>query len=169
MKKTLSILGLVVLMAGGLFAATTQNVNMTVNLSAWYDLSVGTSSLTFTDVQPAISATPGTQAIAADEGAVAVRAFAITSTGNTLKLNVVANADLTAGSNTIGIGAITWTASGSGYAGGTMAKTSVEAGSWTGSVLHWHEGTFTYSFLRNYATQAPGAYTATATYTLSAI
>jgi hypothetical protein len=169
MKKTLTILSLMALMAGGLFAATTQNVNMTVNLSAWYDLSVGTSSLTFNDVQPAISATPGTQTITAAEGAVAVRAFAVTKISDTLKLYVVANSDLTAGSTTIGIDAITWTASGSGYAGGTMAKTSVEAGSWGSAVLHWHQGSFTYSFLRDYVNQAPGAYTATATYTLSSI
>jgi len=171
MKKTFAtILGLMVVMAGtGLFAQSSKTVNMTVTLAAWYDLSIGAASLTFTDVQPAISATPGTQSILANEGAVSVRAFAVTKTSNTLKLNVVGNSDLTAGGDTIAIGAISWTAGGAGYAGGTMALTSVEAGSWTGSVLHWHEGSFTYSFLRDYVNQAPGAYTATATYTLSAI
>lgn len=171
MKKTFAtILGLVVVMAGtGLFAQSSRTVNMTVNLSAWYDLSIGAASLTFTDIQPAISATPGTQSIAANEGAVTVRAFAVTKSSNTLKLNVVANSALTAGADTIGIGAISWEATGAGYAGGIMALTAVEAGSWTGSVLHWHEGSFTYEFLRDYANQAPGSYTATATYTLSAI
>jgi len=169
MKKFALILGLVVVMTGGLFAQATKDVTMTVTLKAWYDLSIGRSSLSFDDVQPAISATPGNQSIAATEGAVAIRAFAVTKSSDTLQLNVAAGTDLTGTEGTIGIEAISWTASGSGYAAGTMAKTAVEAGSWSGSVFHWHEGSFTFSFLRNYATQAPGSYSATATYTLSVI
>ena len=157
------------MLTGGLFAQATKDVTMTVTLKAWYDLSVGLSALTFTDVQPAIVAAPGNQSIAANEGAVNVRAFAVTRAADTLKLNVQAGTNLISGSDTIPAGAISWTATGSGYSAGSLATTAVEAGSWTGSVLHWHEGSFTFSFLRNYATQAPGAYSATATYTLSVI
>jgi hypothetical protein len=174
MKKTLlAILAVLVVLAGtGLFAQSTKNVNMTVTLSAWYDLSIGVASLTFTDVAPDFVASPTNTSIGAVQNPVSVRAFAITTAAQTLKLSVVANSDLTAGTATIGIGAITWTASGdAGYVAGTMVKSAggATAGSWTGSVLHWHEGSFSYFFLRNYVNQAPGSYTATATYTLSAI
>jgi hypothetical protein len=170
MKKTLTlIVGLVVVLTGGLFAQSTKDVTMTVTLQAWYDLSILKTTVTFADEQPDISATPGTKSLAGD-GVVAVRAFAVTRASNTLTLNVAAATNLISGGDTIGIGAISWTATGdAGYKAGTMATTAVEAGSWTGSVLHWHEGSFSFSFLRNYATQAPGSYSATATYTLSAI
>ena len=169
MKKTLTILSVVLLAAGGLFAQSTKNLTMTVNLSAWYDLSLSAASITFTDVAPDIQAVPGTKSIAANEGAVSVRAFAVTGAGKTLSLTVKANGDLDSGSDSIGIGAISWASTGSGYVNGEMATSNVTAGSWSGSILHWHEGSFTYSFLRDYATQAPGAYTASATYTLSAV
>ncbi|HPN17756.1 MAG TPA: hypothetical protein PKV64_11575 [Candidatus Aminicenantes bacterium] len=169
MKKTLTILSVVLLAAGGLFAQATKNLTMTVNLSAWYDLSLSPASISFTDVAPTAADSPAAVSIKSNEGAVTVRAFAVTGSGKTLSLTVKANGDLTSGSNTIGIGAISWASTGSGYVDGAMATSNVTAGSWSGSILHWHEGSFTYSFLRNYTTQAPGAYTASATYTLSAV
>ena len=169
MKKTLTILSVVLLAAGGLFAQSTKNLVMTVNLSAWYDLSLGAASISFTDVAPTAAAAPATVSIAANEGAVSVRAFAVTGAGKTLSLTVKANGDLVSGSDSIGIGAISWASTGSGYVNGAMATSNVTAGSWSGSILHWHEGSFTYSFLRDYTAQAPGTYTASATYTLSAV
>ena len=169
MKKTLTILSVVLLAAGGLFAQSTKDLTMTVNLSAWYDLSLSATSISFTDVAPTAAAAPAAASIAANEGAVSVRAFAVTGAGKTLSLTVKANGDLVSGSDSIEIGAISWASTGSGYVNGAMATSNVTAGSWSGSILHWHEGTFTYSFLRDYATQAPGAYTASATYTLSAV
>ncbi len=169
MKKTLTILSVVLLAAGGLFAQSTKNLTMTVNLSAWYDLSLSAASISFTDVAPTAAAAPATVSIAANEGAVSVRAFAVTGAGKTLSLTVKANGDLVSGSDSIGIGAISWASTGSGYVNGAMATSNVTAGSWSGSILHWHEGSFTYSFLRDYTAQAPGTYTASATYTLSAV
>ena len=168
MKKTLTILSVVLLAAGGLFAQSTKNLTMTVNLSAWYDLSLSAASISFTDVAPDIQAVPGTKSITANE-VITVRAFAVTKNNDRLGLLVKANGDLASGSDTIGIGAISWVSTGSGYVNGAMATSNVTAGSWTGSILHWHEGSFTYSFLRDYTTQTPGAYTASATYTLSAV
>ncbi|OQB54580.1 MAG: hypothetical protein BWX98_02275 [Candidatus Aminicenantes bacterium ADurb.Bin147] len=169
MKKTLTILSVVLLAAGGLFAQSTKDLTMTVNLSAWYDLSLSPTSISFTDVAPTAADSPAAVSIKSNEGAVTVRAFAVTGSGKTLSLTVKANGDLTSGSNTIGIGAISWASTGSGYVDGAMATSNVTAGSWSGSILHWHEGSFTYSFLRDYTTQAPGDYTASATYTLSAV
>jgi len=169
MKKTLTILSVVLLAAGGLFAQSTKDLTMTVNLSAWYDLSLSPTSISFTDVAPTAADSPAAVSIKSNEGAVTVRAFAVTGAGKTLNLTVKANGDLASGSDTIGIGAISWASTGSGYVDGAMATSNVTAGSWTGSILHWHEGSFTYSFLRDYTTQTPGAYTASATYTLSAV
>lgn len=172
MKKTLlAILAVLVVLAGtGLFAQATKTVSMTVTLSAWYDLSIGVAALTFTDVAPDFVASPPNKSIAANENPVSVRAYATGKKADTLNLNVVANSDLTDGTETIGIGAISWAATGSGYEPGTMAlSTAVLAGTWTGTVHHWHDGTFSFSFLRDYINQAPGIYTATATYTLSGI
>jgi len=169
MKKTLTILSVVLLAAGGLFAQSTKDLTMTVNLSAWYDLSLSPTSISFTDVAPTAADSPAAVSIKSNEGAVTVRAFAVTGAGKTLNLTVKANGDLASGSDTIGIGAISWASTGSGYVDGAMATSNVTAGSWSGSILHWHEGSFTYSFLRDYTTQTPGAYTASATYTLSAV
>ena len=169
MKKTLTILSVVLLAAGGLFAQSTKNLTMTVNLSAWYDLSLSAASISFTDVAPTAAAAPATVSIAANEGAVSVRAFAVTGAGKKLSLTVKANGDLVSRSDSIGIGAISWVSTGSGYVNGAMATSNVTAGSWSGSILHLHEGSFTYSFLRDYTAQAPGTYTASATYTLSAV
>jgi len=102
MKKTLTILSVVLLAAGGLFAQSTKDLTMTVNLSAWYDLSLSATSISFTDVAPTAAAAPAAVSIAANEGAVSVRAFAVTGAGKTLNLTVKANGDLTSGSNTIG-------------------------------------------------------------------
>ncbi len=171
MKKTLIMVLVIVVLAGAAMADATQTVNMTVNLSAWYNLSFSGASLTFTDVAPATySASPAAKSILANEGAITVNAFAVIKSTQTLNLTVKATGDLTDGTNTIGVGAITWTATGTNFVAGAMNKTTAQsAGSWGAAVLHYHTGTFTYSFLRDYTTQAPGAYTATATYTLSAV
>ena len=137
MKKTLTILSVVLLAAGGLFAQSTKNLTMTVNLSAWYDLSLGAASISFTDVAPDIQAVPGTKSIAANEGAVSVRAFAVTGAGKTLSLTVKANGDLVSRSDSIGIGAISWESTGSGYVKGAMATSNVTAGSWSGIQLYY--------------------------------
>jgi hypothetical protein len=127
--------------------------------------------VTFTDVIPTAGPNPPNTPIAGSPADVSVAAFAVCGSGQTLSLTVRTATDLTApGPLTIGVGAITWTATGSGYTGGTMtmAPGGAPVGSWSGTILHYHTGTFNYSFLRNYSTQAPGSYSATATYTLSA-
>lgn len=172
----LTLAALLVIGGNGLFAQTTKDVTLTVSLSAWYNLTIGAAAVSFADESPAtFDAAPANKTIAGSPANVNVAAFAVCAAGQTLKLTVKAGTDLTTGGGTpltIGIGAITWTASGdAGYVGGAMttAPAGASAGSWTGSILHYHTGTFNYSFLRNYTNQAPGTYTATATYTLSAI
>lgn len=179
MKKIslVSIISLIILFAGsGYLAAqssqgqSTHDLLITVNILEWYNLSIGEAAITFDDQAPDVSETPGTVSIAANENPVSVRVFAILIPGNSLSLTVNAPNDLSKGSGTdIGIDAISWTASGdTGYVNGTMSKgVDVEAGTWTGSIVHWHVGNFIYFFARDYTTQEPGTYTATVTYTLS--
>lgn len=176
MKKLLLLalaLGLITFAGtnSSLYAQDTETITFNVTLSAWYDLSLDQTTITFTDVEPTPSPSPGTTSIPADNGPVSVRVFALLLPASSLQLTVRANGDLTRGSGPdIGIAAITWTATGSGYQPGGMSTATDEvAGSWTGSILHWHEGTFSYLFARDYENQEPGTYTATATYTLSAI
>ena len=170
MKKLLFLTLTALLVMGGnaLFAQATANVTLNVNLAAWYNLSIGAAAVTFTDVEPTPGAAPANVAIAGSPANVSVAAFAICGPAQNLTLTVKAATDLVSGGNTIPIGAITWTATGAGYSAGTMTIAGSSAGTWTGSILHYHTGTFSYSFLRNYSTQAPGNYSATTTYTLSA-
>ena len=171
MKKTmfLTLAALLVIGGNGLFAQTTKDVTLTVSLSAWYNLTIGAAAVSFADVAPTPGETPANATIAGSPANVSVAAFAVCGSGQTLTLTVKSATDLVDGTKTIGIGAISWTVTGAGYTPGAMTTTGSSAGLWTGSILHYHTGTFNYSFLRNYTTQAPGTYTATATYTLSAI
>lgn len=177
MKKYLSIFAATLIALFGFssiaHAQATEDITITVALLEWYDISLSATDITFDDVMPTPSQTPGTTSIAANENAVDVRVFALIIPGSSLSLTVRANGDLTdGGTNTIGIGAVSWTVTGAGYVAGTMSTAAdVAVGSWAGiaGVLHWHEGTFSYFFERDYENQVPATYTATATYTLSAI
>jgi hypothetical protein len=176
MKKLMTFLlamGLLAFIGSySLFAQSTQNVTFRVNLLEWYDLSIGNTTITFTDQAPAIQNPPPSVNIAANENPVSVRVFALVAPTATLRLTATANGDLTKGSgNDININAISWTvASGSGFLAGTLQNAvAVNAGSWTGSAFHWHQGGYNYAFIRDYQTQEPGTYTATVTYTLSKI
>ncbi|MGB9765184.1 MAG: hypothetical protein ACPLZD_07520 [Candidatus Saccharicenans sp.] len=173
--KTIKKLGVaaVFLLAIVIIPALSQaskDVTFQVNLSEWYDLSISQNTITFTDIAPDISSTPSTKSIAANEGPVSVRAFAVIVPSASLQLTVTAHSDLSDGSHTIPANAISWTASGAGYQNGSLANANaVTVGSWSGSIFHWHEGTLNFSFLRNYTSQAPGNYSLTATYTLSKV
>lgn len=171
-KVFLAISFMVVLSLSPVLAQATKNVTFQVSLVEWYDLYLDKNSLTFTDQAPdAYSANPGTKIINANEGPLSVRVFAIVVPTATVKLTVTANGNLTSGSYTIPASALSWSGSGNGYAssGTLQANTAVEAGSWSGSILTYSEGTMSFSFLRNYTNQAPGVYTMTATFTLSKV
>ncbi len=154
-----------------LLAQSTQDVTFQADLLAWYDINISQTTITFTDQVPPVQPNPGTATLTGNPNPVNVRVFAIVLPSSSLQLTVRANGDLTKGvGSDIPISAISWTVTGSGYQAGTMStSTDITSGQWTGSILHWHAGTFTYLFARDYANQEPGNYTATATYTLSSI
>jgi hypothetical protein len=161
---------IVVLSFSPVLAQATKDITFQVSLYEWYDLSISQNTITFTDTTPDITSNPATKSIAANEGPVSVRAFAVIVPSASLQLTVTAHNDLSDGTHTIPASSISWTASGAGYQAGSLANaTAVTVGSWSGSIFHWHEGTLNFSFLRNYTTQAPGNYSLTATYTLSKV
>ena len=176
MKKIASLLSaaaFLVILCGGsaLFAQDNETVTFEVNLAAYYNLSIGQTTITFTDVAPSPVENPPAVSIPANQNPVSVTAFAIMLPGTGLKLTVTANGNLSKGSGSdIDISAINWTVTGAGYQDGTLQNlTEVKAGQWGASVFHYHAGSFSYFFARDYKTQEPGDYTATATYTLSAV
>ena len=142
-------------------ATSTQNLTVNATVSATASLTLGNASISFA------AANPGTTpSIAATENPVSVTANAQTSATGAVTLTCLAGGDLTAGSNTIAISNVTWTATGTGFVAGTMNKTTAQsAGAWTGSAAR--SGSFNYS-LANSWSYATGSYTATVTYTLTA-
>ncbi|MCX8160712.1 MAG: hypothetical protein N3G18_07255 [Candidatus Saccharicenans sp.] len=150
-----------------LLAQQSKDVTFQVTLAEWYDLYIGTNSVTFTDIAPTVGAAPGTVQIAANENPVAVRVFAIMAPASSLRLTVTAAGDF---HSTVPASTVSWTVSGSGYqAGSLLAGSAVSVGQWTGSIFHWHEGQLNFRFLRDYVNQQPGTYSITATYTLSKV
>ena len=162
MTRGLLVAAVALCVAGSAHAATdpkTVTVSATVNAKA--KLTLSQSTLTFADADP--TATPS---ITATEGAVNVTVASRTSTSGAVTLTVLAGGDLVSGSDSIGINNITWGASGGGFVGGTLNKTTAQSvGSWTGSGSR--SGTVTHALANSYS-YATGSYTASITYTLTA-
>jgi hypothetical protein len=88
-----------------------------------------------------------------------------TGSASPINLNMIAEGDLVSGSDTIPVQNVIWQASGQGFLGGNLSKTSVQpAGFWTGSGVR--EGAFRY-FLNNSWNYLRGDYQVTITYTLT--
>lgn len=159
-KIIIALLALSLLAAGEAWAATsTANLTINYTIASRADLTLGATSITFPDSDP--NSNPTVTA-----GPVTVTASVRTGATSSPGLTVVTGGDLVAGTNTIPIGNITWTATGTGFVAGTMNKTTAQsAGQWTGSGSY--SGSFTYALVNswNYDT---GSYSATATYTLTA-
>lgn len=150
----------VMLVSTSVYAQTTQtgSINVTANVNAKAKLTLGAASITFADADPDVTATMVASAVSVDVKARTTAAANVT-------LTVLASGDLVSGGDTIGIGGLTWTATGSGYQAGTSNKTTAQTlGSWTGSGSP--SGTHTYS-LPNSWTYATGTYTVTLNYTLT--
>jgi hypothetical protein len=167
-KILIAFLTLSLVAAGAAWAATSTNtltINATVTNQATLTIGGGTTaSISFPDSNP-----DTVPSIASSPASLAVVATAKTGSASTVTLKVLANGDLTSTvptAETIPIGGVTWTASGTGFSAGTMNKTTAQTcGSWNGSGKY--SGTFSYS-LANSWTLPVGSFTQTATYTLTA-
>ena len=164
MKKCvlfLCILGFVAISTSAFGASQNQNLTVNMAISARAKLTVSPSTINFSDADPDTS-----PSVAADS-TVSVTAKVRTGAASNATLTHLAGGDLTATGGTIAISNITWTGTGTGFAGtGTMNKTTAQSvGSWTGSGSY--SGTLTYSIVNSW-TYATGNYTVSTTYTLTA-
>ena len=148
--------------AQGVGAATaTGSLSASVTVSAMAKLTLSSATVSFANADPDTS-----PIIAAAEGALTITAKGKTSTGATIALTLLAADDLRSGGDRIPISNITWTASGSGFAAGTMSKVTAQpVGSWANSGSR--TGTQSFAMVNSWS-YAAGSYTTTAAYTLTA-
>jgi hypothetical protein len=139
-------------------AAQTATATLSANLGGLAKLSFSSTSLSFPDANPDLVPQVSTVPLG-------ITAKARASQGETVTLTVLASDDLRSGVDTIPADAITWTAAGPGFTGGTMSRTAPQlVASWTGSGVH--AGTQSYLF-RNAWTYPTGTYTVSLLYTLT--
>lgn len=138
-------------------STATANVNATATVAARARLTV-TGTVSFADADPAT--VPSISAAALD-----VQLQARTSPGGNVTLTVQASGDFVSGTDIIAINNLSWTSTGTGFVAGTMGTTAQSLGSWTGPGAR--NGTQTYALVNSW-TYAPGTYSTTLTYTLTA-
>lgn len=122
-------------------------------------LTVSSATLTFPGSDPDVV----TQ-IPASQGPLTVTVKSRSTPGSAIVLTVQASDDLRSGIATIAVSALTWTASGTGFVGGTMSKAAQTVGSWTSSGNA--TGMLSFSFRNSWA-YAAGTYGTTISYTLT--
>jgi hypothetical protein len=139
----------------------TANEAVTFVVAAQAKLTLSAATQTFLNADP-----DTVPQVLAFEGPVTITTKGRTAPSNQIILSVLASDDLRSGLNVIAISALTWTASGAGFVGGTMNKTIAQQVALWGSSGNF-TGTQTYRFA-NAWTYATGSYGVTLTYTLSA-
>jgi hypothetical protein len=160
---TALVLAALVVSAGPLVhsASLTRTATATATVSGLAKLTLSSSSLVFPDADPDTVAS-----IPANGSPLSITAKARTSIGSVVTLVVKAAGNLQSGLDTIPVSQVRWTATGTGFVGGTMSATTAQTvGSWVSSGS-W-TGTQAYTLL-NAWTYAVGTYTTTLTYTLTA-
>ncbi len=140
-------------------AQGTATLNINATVAARAELTLSPTTINFPDASPT-----STPSIAADS---AVTVTAKVRSSGTPTLRVLANGDLTSGSDTIDIGNITWTASGAPFIGGTMDKTTQQDAATLNAGSGIYTGAYSYSLVNSWSYPV-GNYTASATYTLTA-
>ena len=137
-----------------------RTFTLSASLTARAKLEFGSFALSFLDSNP-----DSVPSVPANVNPLSVTSSTRTGSSLTTTLTCLASGDLTSGSDTISIGNVSWTATGSGYEAGTMSKASGQpAGSWAGSGKRI--GTFSY-FLASSWLYNIGVYSTTITYTLT--
>jgi hypothetical protein len=139
----------------------TDTLSVSATVTARAKLTLSSASMAFPDADPdTVPLVPATG------GALTITAKGRTMLGTTVTLVVLASSDLQSGLDTIAANQLAWTATGAGFVGGTMNRTTAQTvGSWVSSG-QWI-GTQSYALTNswNYST---GTYTTTLTYTLTA-
>jgi hypothetical protein len=152
---------LVYLSGGRPAAAQTDSASLNASVTSQARLSVSTLSISFPDADP--DTIPSIPAL---PGPVTMTVKARTFGNGPVTLTVRATGDLRSGLSTIPASQITWTATGSGFVGGTLSATAAQTvASWIGSGVRTGTQSF---FFRNLWSYHTGTYTLTMTFTLSA-
>jgi hypothetical protein len=163
----LTILALLLIGVGAAWGASaTANVTLSATVSSSAKLTLATSTITFPDSDPdSVLSIPATQ------NPAVVTAKVKTGSATSATLKVLAVDDLKSGTDTIPITAVTSTAAnttGSFFTAGPVNWSKTTPGATVGGGNSGsYAGTFSW-FLANSWTYATGAYTASATYTLTA-
>lgn len=145
----------------GQAASETSTVTASAIVSGLARLSLSSASLSFPEADP-----DGVPIIPAAGGAVTIVAKARATPGSPVTLTVLALDDLRSGTDVIPASALTWTATGAGFVGGTVSRGAEQTvASWPSSGVR--TGTQSYG-LGNSWSYATGIYTLTLTYTLAA-
>jgi hypothetical protein len=160
-------LALILIGAGAAWGATaTKDVTLSATVSSTAKLTLATSTITFPDADPDVTAN-----IPASQNGAAVTAKVKTGSATSATLKVLAADDLKSGTDVIAITNVTSTATnttGSFFTAGPVAWSKTSPGVTVGSGNSGSfAGTFNW-FLANSWDYATGAYTANATYTLTA-
>lgn len=163
----LIVLALILACAGTAWGASaTKDVTLSATVASQAKLTLATSTITFPDAD--FDTVPS---IPANENGAVVTAKVKTGSASTATLKVLAADDLKSGSDTIAITNVTSTAantSGSFFLAGPVTWSKAAPGATVGQGNSGSfAGTFSW-FLANSWDYATGAYTANATYTLTA-
>jgi len=156
-------LGFAALLAAAAPAAaqTSRTATLVAAVDSLAKLSLSALTISFPDSDP--DTVPQVQA---SGGPVTVVARARAGPGAQVTLTVTAQDDLRSGTDVIPASAVTWAATGPGFADGTLAAGVAQtAGAWGNAGQH--TGTLTFR-LANAWTYAAGQYSMTMTFTLSA-
>lgn len=142
-------------------AAQTATGTLSANVGTIAKLNLSTASASFPDADP--DAVPQ---IPSAGGPILITAKSRATPGMQVVLTVQAADDLRSGINIIAASNITWTATGTGFIGGTLSKLSpVTLATWTGSGVRSGSQQL---YFRNLWTHPTGTYTVSLLYTLSA-
>jgi hypothetical protein len=140
----------------------TRTATLTITIASRVSLTLGMGTINFPAAHPDL-----VPSVPANENPVTVTISVHASSSAIVTLTCLAGGDLVSGSNTISAGAVSWTATGTGFLSGTMSRTSAQpAGQWTG--LGTRSGTFSFR-LANSWNYAVGAYSTSVVYTLTAL
>ena len=142
-------------------ANLTRTATMTATVNALAKLTLSRAALAFPPADPDTVPT-----IPASGGPLTITAKGRASIGSVIVLSVSANHDLQSGLDVIPISKISWTATGPGFTNGALSAGAAQpVASWTSSGSWVGAQTFLFANSWGYA---PGSYSATLTYTLSA-
>jgi hypothetical protein len=141
--------------------AQAASATLNANLAQFAGLTLSATTITFPDADP-----DTTPSLAPLSGPVSITAKARAQAGVTVTLTVKASDDLRSGVTVLPASYITWTATGSGFVGGTLDPVVARTvAAWNGSGIR--SGTQSFLF-QNLWSHPSGTYTVTLLYTLTA-